>query len=205
MFLAFLDGFEIVFVAFASAVDEFLACLGRRVVKVAREKRPAVSSFGRLAAAVGAFDFVSLGVDERDFALIARIGDAEGVRVERTAGVEALIPTDGRLDTWVGADGPQSPLFQDSSVRRTTDRSSGERVVDWLAGSIDAPTEFSLALLPGVISLQGTDGRRDGHHQRSSTSFCIKDYCIKFSWANTSCWADLRVKCRRMRIRWSNI
>ena len=28
------------------------------------------------------------------------------------------------------------------------------------------------ALLPGVISLQGTNGRGDGHRQRSSTSFC---------------------------------
>ena len=66
-----------------------------------------------------------------------------------------------------------------------------------------------MTLLPGVISFQSTDGRKDGHHQRSSTSFCVKLYLkISFRWANTNtscCWADCRVKCRRMRSRWNNI
>ena len=119
--MTLLDGFEIAFVAFASNVDKFLAILGRCVVEIAREKRPAVPGFDRLASTVGAFNFVSLGVDERDFTLIARISDAEGVRLERAAGVKALIPADGRLDSWIGADEPQSPLFQDGFVRNTAD------------------------------------------------------------------------------------
>ena len=78
--LTLLDGFEIVFVAFESTVYRLMACLGRRVVEIVKEKRPAVLGFGLLATTV---DLVSLGVDERDFTQIARISDAEGVRLER--------------------------------------------------------------------------------------------------------------------------
>lgn len=173
MLAALFDRLEIVLVAFASAVNEFLAGPRRRVVEIAREKGAAVSSFGRLAATVRALDLVSLGVDEGDFALIARIGDAESVRVERAASVEALVPADGWLDARIGADGPKCSLFQDGSVRRTADRSPSERVVDRLAVSVHAPAEFALALLAGVIALQGTDGRRNGHHQRSRAALYL--------------------------------
>lgn len=172
MLAALLDGFEIIFVASASAGNEFLAGSGRNVVKVTGEKGPAVARLGRLAAAIGALEPLALAVDEGHLAVVARIGHADGVRVERAADVEALVPADDWLDARVGADGTQDPLLQDGPVRRV-DRSAGEGVVDGLASRVHAPAELALALLPGIVALQGADGRRDGHHQRAGTVFCF--------------------------------
>jgi hypothetical protein len=77
---ALLDGLEIIFVAFASAVNEFLAGSGRNVVKVTGKKGPAVARLGLLAAAIGAFEPLALAVDEGHLSVIARIGHADGVR-----------------------------------------------------------------------------------------------------------------------------
>ncbi len=173
VFAALLDGLEIIFVAFASAVNEFLAGSGRNVVKVAGEKGPAVARLSRLAAAIGALEPLALAVDEGHLAVVARIGHTDGVRVERAAGVEALVPADGWLDARVGTDGTQGPLLQDGPVGRAADRSAVEGVVDGLAGRVHAPAELALALLPGIVALQGADGRRDGHHQRAGTVFCF--------------------------------
>lgn len=182
MLAALLDGFEIIFVAFASAGNEFLAGSGRNVVKVTGEKGPAVARLGRLAAAIGALEPLALAVDEGHLAVVARIGHADGVRVERAADVEALVPADGWLDARVGADGTQDPLLQDGPVRRV-DRSAGEGVVDGLASRVHAPAELALALLPGIVALQGADGRRDGHHQRARTVFCFVNLKkIPFNW-----------------------
>ena len=113
---ALFDGFEIVFVPFASAVNEFLTGFRCRVVEIAREKCPAMARLGRLAATIRAFNLVTLGIDEGNSALIARIGHAKRVRMERAAGVKTLVPADGRLDTRVGADWSKSSLFQHCSV-----------------------------------------------------------------------------------------
>ena len=183
MLAALLDGFEIIFVAFASAGNEFLAGSGRNVVKVAGEKGPTVARLGRLAAAIGALKPLALFVDEGHLAVVARIGHADGVRDERAADVEALVPAGGWLDARVGADGTQGPLLKDGPARRAADRSAGEGVVDGLPGRVHAPTELALALLPGIVALQGADGRRDGHHQRAGTVFCFVNLKkIPFNW-----------------------
>ena len=116
MLTAFLNGFKVIFIAFTSSVNEFLAALRRDVVEISREKCPAVTRLGRLTAAIGAFELMTRGVNEGYFAIIARIGHADGIRMEGTAGVQALISANGRLDTWIGANRPQGSLFEDSTV-----------------------------------------------------------------------------------------
>lgn len=166
MLLALFNRLKVVLVAFASAKDELLASPRRAVVEVAREKCPAVARLGRLATAIGAFERVALGVDERHLALVARIGYADGIRMEGATGVQALVPAHHRLDARIGANGTEGTLFQHGTVGRAANRSAGEGVVDRLSVGVDAPAEFALALLASVVAFKCADGRRDGHHQR---------------------------------------
>lgn len=118
---AFLERFEIVLVAFASAVDELLASFGRGIVEIAREQCPAVARLCWLTATVDAFELITLRIDKSHFAIVARIGHAKRVRMERASRVEALVPANGGLDTRVRAYGTQSSLFQHGAIGRTTD------------------------------------------------------------------------------------
>ena len=51
--------------------------------------------------------------------------------------------------------------------------SATQRAFGWNGREALVPAEFSLVLLPGVISFQDTDGWGDGRRQRSRTAFCI--------------------------------
>ena len=162
---------EIVLVTLASAVHKLLARLRRAVVKIAREESAAMSDHGWLSAPVRALEMLSIRVDERHFALVARVGDANGIRMIRACGVQALIATHYRLDAGVGANWTESALFQDCSIGRATDRAAGDGLVDRIAIQVDTPTEFALALLACVVALERAHRRRNGHHQWSSASF----------------------------------
>lgn len=70
-----------------------------------------MTDLGGQTATVGALELVTIGVDERNTALVARIGHANGFGVVRTAGVDTLVTAHHWLDTGVAADRTQCSLL----------------------------------------------------------------------------------------------
>ena len=110
--LAFFNAVEIVVIPRTSAVDELLAPLRRGVEGVTREHGTTVARFNGLTAAINAMDFVaSLAIDERNAAVVARIGHTNGIGMMSTFSFKALKTADLWLNARIGADRTQSALL----------------------------------------------------------------------------------------------